>query len=435
VNGPSARARPHTTMVELDSIDIRDPETYAQQVPHALFAKLRREDPVHWHLEPDGGPGFWAVTRHSEIAFVHRHPDLFSSARGHVFLEDLTEEQRVARQSMIETDAPYHTKLRRIVAPYFTPRGIRGHEGRVRELTGRLLDAALHKQREEGSFDWVDDFAALLPIRVLLTILGPPEEDAAQLLELSNALLADSEPDFARDFLKPIPGIPNEMLPFNSPAAHHIFEYARKLGAARREQPVDDLVSKLVHAEVDGDSLTEPEFCNFFQLLLFAGNETTRTSLAHGLGAFIANPEQLDLLALQPELMPSAIEEVLRWASPILYFRRTATEDVELDDKTIREGDKVATWFISGNYDESVFPEPLKFDVAREPRGHVAFGGGGPHFCLGASLARLENEVVWSELLARGLRFELAGPVQRIRSNFVNGIKRMPVRAVAGLGS
>jgi cytochrome P450 len=294
-----------------------------------------------------------------------------------------------------------------------------------------LLDTALGR----GAFDWATDICEPMPIRVFVAIMGIADADAATLARLANQLITVDDPELA-----PSPaayarararGFEPRLLPFRSPAALDLFDYGRALADERRRRPQDDLITRLVQAEWDGDRLTDSEFVNFFQLLIFAGNETTRTSLQQGMLAFLDHPEQLQLLRDTPALMPNAVEEVLRWATPIYYFRRTALVDTELRGVPIRSGDKMILYYISGDYDEDVFEDPLRFDVSREPAGHVVFGGGGIHYCLGAWLARMQIRVLFEEFLARGVDLVPAGAPRRLRSNFTNGLKSLPVRVVA----
>jgi cytochrome P450 len=411
--------------VDLAGIDIASPEVYAQGVPHEQFALLRAHDPVHWHPWSWRGGGFWAVTKHADVAVVSKDFETFSSAEGHIYLWELEPDALEARRSLIETDPPEHSRLRRIVSSAFTPRKVREYEAYTRAIAGRLLDRAA----ERGELEWVEGVAAPLPINVLVSILGVPDEDAPMLIELTDHLV-EGTTDRVLD--------PNaygnttelRLLPFNSPASYALFEYGRRLGEERRREPADDLVSRLVHAEVDGDRLTDAEYCNFFQLLVFAGNETTRTAISQGLLALIEHPGELERLVAEPSLIPTAVEELLRFGSAVMYFRRTAMRDTELRGVPIRRGDKVVMWYISANYDEDVFEDPHRLDLGREPNEHVSFGAGGPHYCLGAFLARLEIRVLLEEIVDRGLRFELAGPVRRLRSNFVNGIESLPVRVL-----
>ncbi len=411
-------------------IDLTDPDLYAPGVPHAEFARLRAESPVHWHPEAPPGKGFWAITRHADIVDISKRHTAFSTAAGFVLLEDLEPDAMAARRSMIETDPPEHTRLRRLVSPLFTPRAIREWEGRARAVANDLLDQALAR----GSFDWATDVAEPLPIRVFVAIMGIDDQDAPGLARLANQLISVDDPELA-----PPPeayerararGFEPRLLPFRSPAALDLFDFGRDLGEQRRREPRDDLITRLIQAEWDGDHLTDSEFVNFFQLLIFAGNETTRTSLQQGMQAFLEHPAEMERLREAPELMSNAVEEILRWATPIYYFRRTALVDTEISGVPIRSGDKIIMYYISGNYDEEVFADPLRFDVSREPPGHVVFGGGGIHYCLGAWLARMQVRVLFEEFIARNVDLELTGPPRRLRSNFTNGLKSLPVRVV-----
>jgi cytochrome P450 len=413
-----------TPTEDLSRVDLITPELWEEQVLHEEFALLRREDPVHWHPETPPNHGFWAITKHEDVVAVSKNPQVFSSGEGLTMLEEVEPESLEKRRSLIDSDAPLHQHLRRVVSPNFTPKSVNAHEAFARATAARLLDTATAR----GEFDWVLDVAEPLPITVLLNILGVPPEDADRLITLSNQMIAIDDPDYAPDYDSLPPGVDPKDLPFGSPASYHVFEYGRQIGEERRANPTDDLVSRLIHSEVDGDQLTPLEYCNMFQILILAGNETTRTTLTHGMKAFIDNPDQLALLKAQPELMSKAVEEILRWATPVLYMRRTAMEDTVLRGAEIAKGDKVVMWYMSANYDEDVFDDPHTFDIARDPNPHLGFGGGGPHFCLGAWLARLQIRVMLEELIARDLKLESNGPVRRVRSNFVNGVKSMPVR-------
>ena len=408
---------------ELAGIDIASHEAYADGIPHERFALLREHDPVHWHPWAWETGGFWAITKYDDVVTVSKDSRTFSSAVGHINLWDLEEDAREARRSMLETDPPEHTRLRRIVSSAFTPRQVREYERPTREITSRLLDAAL----ASGEIDWVAAVAAPLPINVFVSILGIPDDDAAFMVELSDALVAgtSAEPPDPHAYGNTTP---LRLLPFQSPAAHAMFEYGRRIGEERRRSPTDDLVSRLVHAEVDGDRLTDQEYCNFFQVLVFAGNETTRTAMSHAILQLGQNPDELERLHGDPSLVPSAIEEIVRYASPVIHFRRTATRDTELRGVPIKAGERVVMWYASANFDEDVFPDALRFDVGRQNGEGVAFGGGGPHYCLGAFLARLELRVLLEEMIARGIRVELTGPPHRVASNFVAGIHALPVR-------
>jgi len=417
--------------LDLSAIELKDPDVYVDGVPHASFRALREHDPVHWHPESDG-PGFWAITKHADLVAISKDPRRFSSAARFIYYEEIDEESMAIRRSMIETDPPEHTRLRRIVSPLFTPKMVDDYRGHARAVADRLLDRAV----ERGSFDWVRDICEMMPIRVFVDVFGAPESDADYLAKLANMLVAIDDPDLAppREMYAAARarGYEPHHLPFSSPAALELFDYAQALCDARRAEPRDDLITRLVQAEWEGDRLTDNELVNFCQLLVFAGNETTRNSLATGMHRFIEQPDQLDLLDRDRTLMRGAVEEVLRWATPIYAFRRTATEDVELRGQAIRAGDKLMLYYISANFDEEVFPDPERFDVTRDASQQVVFGGGGPHYCLGAFLARMQVETLFTAVLDRGLRFAVDGPTARLRSNFGNGFKTLPVRVVAG---
>jgi cytochrome P450 len=410
---------------DLANVDVASPAVYERGVPHEELAAIRERDPVHWHPWPGKGNGFWLLSRHEDVVAAGKDAATFSSGVGHISLEDREPDALEARRSLIETDPPAHTRLRRIVSSAFAPRKVREYEDYTREIASRLLDAAL----EAGEFDFVTEISEPLPIQVIVSILGVPPEDAGLMIELSNELAAATDPDHVPDPVRYPTTVEPRLLPFGSPAAWEIFEYGRRLGEERRRNPADDLVSRLVHAEVEGERLSDTEYTNFFQLFVFAGNETTRSGISQGMLALMENPGELDRLYSDPSLVPAAVEEILRWATPVLMFRRTATRDVEMHGVPIREGDKVALWYVSANFDEDVFADPLRFDVSRTPNDHVSFGGGGPHFCLGAFLARLEIRILLEEILARKVRFEQTAPHVRLRSNFLNGMKSMPVRA------
>jgi cytochrome P450 len=406
--------------MELGDVDLTDHSRFAERVPHEMFEVLRREDPVHWQKEA-AGRGFWAITRHADITEVAKDWQTFSSERGGTSLQDLAPDELEARKSMLDTDPPPHNKLRAIVNRDFTPRAVRVFTERIRELFEEVLDRALEKRDVE----FVADVAAALPMRVFAEMLGAPESDHRLLVELGDRLLGQDDPEYA---IEPEVAAANRHLPFSNPAALEMFEYGRKLADERRACPRDDIVTKLVEAEIDGRPLTQHEYDVYFLLLSVAGNETTRHSISQGVLALIEYPDQLQRLRDEPELLPLAAGEILRWATPVHHFRRTATRDVEFGGKQIRENDKVATWYISGNYDDAVFDDPYTFDVGRDPNPEMTFGPGGPHFCTGAHLARLEIEIVFTEMVKRVARFELAGSPERLQSNFFNGIKRMPVR-------
>jgi cholest-4-en-3-one 26-monooxygenase len=400
--------------VNLSEIDIYDPANYEAGVPHEMFATLRREAPVFWHEHPDGG-GFWCITRHDDLVTVNRDTDLFSSWVGSSFLNTPDEEGlESTRLMMLNMDPPDHTKLRKIVNKGFTPR-------RIKELQDILAIRArtiVDRIAEQGSCDFVADVACELPLQAIAEFLGVPEEDRHLLFEWTNRLIGFDDPEFAND---PSAG---------QAAAAEIYVYAQGLADDRRSNPQDDIVTALINAEVDGHQLSELDFNLFFLLLAVAGNETTRNAISHAMLALIEHPDERQRLLDDPGLIDSAIEEFLRWASPVMHFRRTATRDTEIRGQRIAAGDRVVMWHVSANRDEAVFADPFTFDITRHAdRGgaQVAFGGGGAHFCLGANLARAEMKVMMQELLLRLPDMALDGDVAHLRSNFINGIKRMPV--------
>jgi cytochrome P450 len=413
-----------SVLEDLANIDVASPKVYAQGVPHDLLAALRRHDPVHWHPWPGTRGGFWLLSKHADVFAVSKDPKRFSSQVGHTALEDREPDALEARRSMIETDPPEHTRLRRLVGDAFTRTRVGEYEAYTRTIVRELLDGALAK----GEFDWVKEISEPLPVTVLISILGLPREDVPMLIDLTSEMAAATDSEYRPDPVKYPTDIDPRLLPFGTPAAQTVFEYGRRIGAERRTHPTGDLVSRLVHAEVDGEQLDDTEYTNFFQLFIFAGNETTRTAVSQGILALIEHPEQFDRLAADPSLASDAVEEILRYGTPLIYFRRTATEDTEIRDVPIRAGDRVALWYLSANFDEEVFDDPQRFDIGRRPNPHTTFGRGGPHHCLGSFLARLEIRVLLEEILARNVRFELTEPPVRLSSNFVNGFKSVPVR-------
>ena len=400
-------------------IDITDPATFAHGIPHEVFARMRREEPIASRMY--GGRPFWAVTRYRDLVTVTRDPQTYSNARGMTNLPDLTEEQMNARRSIIDTDAPDHVRLRKLGIPAFTSHRVRSYEEVTRDIAAQLLrDAA-----EEGAVDVVQAISAPLPIRVIINILGVPEDDAAMLVQWSDELIDSSGvPADAYGNTTPL-----ELLPFSAPASHALFEYGRRMREERTRNPQDDLTTALVEARYEGEALSDYDFKNMFHVLVFAGNETTRTAISNGLQAFAENPDQLDLLHRRPELVENAVEEIIRWATPVLHMRRTATRDTELSGVPIREDDKVVIWYASANFDEDEFHDPLRFDITRPVKPpQVSFGAKGPHHCLGAPLARMEIRVLLEEMVKQGIRVEQAGPIVRTNSNFVNGIAAFPAQ-------
>lgn len=401
-------------MLTIDRIDLSDHDLFVEAVPHEAFAVLRREDPVHWNEEADGR-GFWAVTRYEDIRQVHREVEVFSSEIGGTSLEDLDPEQIEARKSMLDMDPPRHDELRGLIARRFTPRAVTVWEDQVRRVTRSVLDRAMPL----GEFDFVREVSSEIPMQVFAEILGVPQEERREIIEIGDRLLGNQDPEYAVTETAD----EHRNLPFSHPAALEMFEFGRRLAAERRRNPSNDLITQLAF-----EPLTQQEFDTYFVLLATAGNETTRHTITHGLLALLEFPEEMERLRREPETGKSAAEEMLRWATPVHHFRRTARVDTELAGVRIKAGDKVTTWFVSGNRDEEVFEEPDRFDIGRSPNRHMAFGPGGIHHCMGAHLARMEVRIAFEELLARGVKIESAGPPERLRSNFFNGIKRLPVR-------
>jgi cytochrome P450 len=406
------------------ALDLADLDNFMDgQTPWRMFDLLRRTEPVHWNPETDGGSGFWSVTRHADIVAVDRDSATFTSEK-FVNLEEVDERQAGIRRSMLETDGPRHLALRRVLQREFTPRAVAGYATFLRGLTARTLDRAL----AQGTFDFVKEIAADFPINVLARMLDVPDDDTQKLIDWGNRIIANTDPDYADVLLHSAESEQYRDLPFRSPASLEVFEYGRELAARRRGGEGTDLISRLVNqTPMDGEPLSARDFDNYFLLLVVAGNETTRHAITHSMRALIDHPGQADRLRTNLDLMPTAVEEFLRWASPVYHFRRTATRDTRINGTAVSEGDKVVLWFASGNRDETVFTDPYRFDVTRTPNDHITFGKGSPHFCLGNALARLEMRIMFEELLPRLADIRPAGEVRRVRSNFVNGIKEMPV--------
>lgn len=410
--------------MELADIDLTDLDLFGGGTPHEAFRTLRDRAPLFWNDETGGNKGFWSVTRYEDVAAVDKDAATFSSEQ-QVTLEELDEEQLLVRKSMIDTDGARHWALRKLLVREFSPRAVALYSDFLTELTGVTLDRALAL----GEFDFVEQISADIPIRLLARMLDVPVDDTDKLIDWGNQMIANSDPDYT-DVLAGSPESEQyRNLPFRSPAALEVFEYGFRLAAQRKGGTGTDLVSKLVNTTPeDGVPLSDLDYQNYFSLLIIAGNETTRHTISHTVRALAENPQAWADLKADPSLVQNAVEEFLRWATPIGHFRRTATRDVELHGRTIREGDKVVMWFGSANFDERKFENPYAFDVHRKNVEHVSFGKGSPHFCLGNALARLEIKIVITALLERLERIELLGEPSMVRSNLVHGIKKMPVR-------
>ena len=413
----------------LDDVDLTDLDVWERGVPYDWLALLRRDAPLFWQPEAEGA-GFWVLTRYEDVVKVAREWETFSSELGGTSLQDLTPEELAARRSMIDTDPPAHTRMRALVNKGFTPRVMNAYEERIRALARDILEAAV----ERGEFDWVESVAAEIPMWVFSEIMGLPVEDRRLIIELGDKILGNTDPEVVGEEYvveRALRDPELRKLPFSSPFSLDLIEYGRALGEARRQDPRDDITTKLVEAELDGSRLSEQEFGTMFILLTTAGNETTRHTISLGLVDLLTNRDELERLADDPALAARAADELLRRAHPVHHFRRTATQDVVLHGRRIARGDKVTIWYAAANYDDRQFPDPYRLDVGRAPNKHVTFGLGGPHFCLGAHLAKLEIRVWLEELVPYLPRLELTGEPVRLRSNFFNGVKRLPVRIAA----
>lgn len=396
-------------------IDLADPDTFTTGMPLAALTRMREQTPVFWHPQPNSpGGGFWAVTRHADIAEVSRQPDLFSSqAQGSLLHAGarLNTETASAKQGalLLDMDPPAHSTLRRIVSRAFTPRRVRALEPRLHMLAEDIIDRALAK----GAGDFVSDIAAELPLLAICELLGIPTADRGKIFAWSNRLIGFDDPDFqasAEDA---------EL------ASTQMYRYAHDLAEQHYQAPDNDLVTTLLQAEVDGEALTVDQFDMFFLLLTIAGNETTRNAITHGMQAFFEHPQQWELFTRQrPD---TAADEVIRWASPVMQFQRTATADYVLGNQHIRAGQRLGLFYTAANHDDAALTEPDQFDITRQPNLHVAFGGGGPHFCLGANLARTEVQIMFNTIADHMPNIAPAGRPQRLRSMFINGIKTLPV--------
>ncbi|MGI5492282.1 cytochrome P450 [Microtetraspora malaysiensis] len=396
-------------------INVVDQDYYARHgVPHEQLTWLRDNAPVFWH-EGDaelGWPGFWAVTKHEDVVHVSRHSDLFSSARRLALFNELPEEEReLQRMMMLNQDPPEHTRRRSLVNRGFTPRVISLLEEHIRDICHRLVDEVEGK----SDVDFVTDISAPLPLYVICELLGAPVEDRDKIFEWSNRLIGAEDPDYATT--------PEE----GQAAAAEVYAYAGTLAAARREDPRDDIVTRLIQPNEGGEVLTEDEFNLFVLLLIVAGNETTRNAATGGMLTFFQHPEQWARLVADRAMARTAADEIVRWVSPVNLFRRTATADTEIRGQKIAEGDKVVIFYASANRDADIFANPEVFDIGRDPNPQIGFGGGGAHFCLGNHLAKLELRVLFEVLSERLPKIGQAGEAARLRSNFINGIKSLPV--------
>lgn len=398
--------------IDISGVDLADPETYQAAVPHKAFSELRRRAPVAWHPYKDG-PGFLALTGYDEVQAVSRDSETWSSQTDGVVFELPTPEQRATLGLiMLQMDPPRHTEFRKLINKGFTPRQVRRLNDHIGDMARQIVDDVI----EQGECDLANDVAAALPSYVIAEMLGIPKEDSRRLYDLVE-ILNNGNYDGDDRFEQ---------------AVTQMFQYATELAMRKRAHPGDDIATSLLQAEVDGQTLNDIEFNMFVLLLINAGFDTTRNLVAGGLLALMGHPDECQRLRGDPSLMPSAIEEMLRYVSPVMVFVRTATKDTELRGVPVKAGERAAMFYVSANRDETRFGDPDRFDISRAPNPHLAFGGGGTHFCLGANLARVEAAAIIPEVLERMSGLELTGPVERTPSNQMNGIKSMPVRFTPG---
>ena len=407
--------------VPMSDIDLGSWEFWARDddLRDGAFATLRRDAPVSWHpefvqVDVEPGRGHWAVTRYDDVFRASRHPEIFSSSLG-ITIGDQTPELAEYFGSMIAMDDPRHSRLRNIVRSAFTPRVLARMEDSVRDRARRLVTAMI-ADHPDGRGELVAELAGPFPLQIICDLMGIPEDDHQQVFHWTNVILGFGDPDLTTDF--------DEFVR----VAMDIGAYATGLAEDRRSHPGDDLTTNLVQAELDGEGLTSAEVASFFILLVVAGNETTRNAISHGVLALSRFPdERADWWKNYDDVAPTAIEEIVRWASPVSYMRRTVTRDTELSGVQLTEGDKVTLWYGSANRDETKFTDPWTFDLRRQPNPHVGFGGGGAHFCLGANLARREITVIFEELHRRIPDITATEEPDRLQSAFIHGIKRLPV--------
>ncbi len=396
-------------------IDLSDPKTFAAGVPNEHFRVLREKAPVHWQDECEipafmPGPGYWALTRYEDVTFVSKHPEIFSTEVGTSVLNELRPRERaMAPQQLIQMDPPGHTELRNLMNVQFKPRAVHDTEAHMRKIVCETLDG-LESQAE---CDFVDAVSAPISLRALTNFLGVPDKYTARFYRWTNTTMRFGEPGIANLLRARF-------------ALLQIFLQSSLLARARRKKPATDAFSSLVNGEFKGKPLTRMMIQINFFLLIIAGNETTRNALSGGVQALCDHPEQFDRLRRNPSLLPQAIEEMLRWVSPVMQFRRTATCDTKIGDQEIRKGEKVVMYYGAANRDPRIFENPEVFDITRKPNPHLAFGTG-THFCMGSHIARLEMRVTREEFLRRFPNVRLTGPPERLQSNFISGIKRLPI--------
>ncbi len=418
--------------IDLDSVDLSDRDFWVEppETRHAVFDALRRDRPFAFFAEPEvpmlePGPGYFAVTRYADLEAISSQPAVFCSGKGAVSIQDIPTDLNEFYGSMISMDDPRHAKIRRLVSKTFTPRMLERVLDSVREIVADVLAAARRKAESgDGTIDVVADIAAPIPLRVICDMMGVPEADRAMVLAQSNIILSGGDPELIENQDDPLTAFLT--------AGMELAALMERLAAERLADPRDDLTTALVTTEVDGEKLSHQEIASFFILLLVAGNETTRNAISQGVLALSEHPDQRDRWMADPSIDRTAVEEIVRWASPVTWMRRTATRDGEVNGHRFTAGDKFLLFYAAANRDPAVFAKPQRFDLTRDPNPHVGFGSKGPHFCLGAHLARREITVAFRMLFDLLPDLEVVGEPDRLRSSFVNGIKRLPARLGGG---
>ncbi len=401
--------------------DLVHPKTYVDfGYPHAAWTKIRQSNPVEW-VERSAGDSYWAITKHADITHIGKNPELFISSPT-LFIPFEDEDPNVQRfeapPTLIALDPPKHHKYRQLISKRFTPRALKAFHGDIDRIAKKIVDKLL-EEGDEGEVDFVDRVAAPLPIAVIAWLLGVPESDWDLLFEWTNRTIGAGDPEYQKEG--------EDASQTANAAMIELFTYFTKLIEEKRKNPADDLVTLFANAEVDGKKLEPMDVLSWCFIIVVAGNETTRNGTSGGMLAMIEHQDQLRLLQKDPSLMNPAVEEILRWTSPIIHFARTATADTEVRGQKISEGERVALFYGSANRDEEVFDRPFEFDITRHPNRHLAFGIG-EHFCAGAHVARLEMQVAYKYLFPRIEEIELAGPVERLHSALVGGVKHLPIR-------
>lgn len=413
----------------VDEIDLSVPEFWVRppEEREGAFLTLRRERPMSFYEEPDSlglvekGPGYWAVTRHADILEASRRPELYCSSKGATSIPDMPEMFRDFFGGMINKDDPDHKRLRRLVSSGFTKRQLTRMDGDVERAASWSLDRVI----ERGSCDFVTDLSSAFPIRIICDMMGIPESQHEFVFERTNVILGAGDPEYVSD----IANIATALIS----AGTELRDLMNDLAAHRQKHPTDDLTSVLVHADIDGEKLSDAELASFFILLVVAGNETTRNAINHGMIGLCDHPDQRAVWQADFDgVAPTAVEEIVRWASPVIFMRRTTTQACELGGQKLGPGEKLVLFYSSANRDEAKFDEPFRFDLRRTPNEHVGFGGPGPHFCLGANLARREIRVFFEEIFRRAPDLTITGEPERLASNFIHGIKHMQCEFTPG---